>query len=96
MVTPPRAAPVDAMTFAKRLHTLRKENSLTQTALAERVGVHASNIRCYEASTNQPILDVLRRPKRSHSTPAQTLSRSTPTDANPTTTSAPSFGDANT
>lgn len=52
---------MDAMTFAQRLHTLRKENALTQTALAEHTDVHVSNIRRYEAGTNQPTLDVLRR-----------------------------------
>jgi len=73
MVTPPSATPMDAMTFAQRLHTLRKENALTQTALAERVDVHVSNIRRYEAGANQPTLDVLRRLAIALNTSADTL-----------------------
>ena len=48
------------MDFAHRLVALRKERSLTQLALAELAGVHVSNIRRYEAGTNQPTLEVLR------------------------------------
>ena len=48
------------MDFPERLATLRKERGLTQPALAERIGVHASQLRRYEAGTNQPTLDVLR------------------------------------
>jgi len=48
------------MDFAHRLVALRKERNLTQLALAERASVHVSNIRRYEAGTNQPTLEVLR------------------------------------
>lgn len=48
------------MDFAQRLAALRKEQRLTQQALAERVGIHVSNVRRYEAGTSQPTLDVLR------------------------------------
>ena len=37
------------MNFAQRLLALRKDRSLTQAALAERVGIHVSNVRRYEA-----------------------------------------------
>lgn len=51
---------IDVMNFAQRLVALRKERGLTQQALADRVGIHVSNIRRYEAATSQPTLDVLR------------------------------------
>lgn len=48
------------MDFAHRLAAARKEQGLTQQALAERVGIHVSQIRRYEAGNSQPTLDVLR------------------------------------
>lgn len=44
-----------------RLAALRKERSLTQAALAERAGIHVSQLRRYEAGGAQPTLDVIRR-----------------------------------
>lgn len=52
---------IDAMDFAHRLAALRKERGLTQQALAERVGVHVSQLRRYEAGGSQPTLEVLRK-----------------------------------
>lgn len=49
------------MDFPERLAALRKERGLTQQALAERVGIHVSQVRRYEAGGAQPTLDVLRR-----------------------------------
>lgn len=48
------------MDFAHRLAAARREKSLTQQALADRIGIHVSQLRRYEAGTNQPTLDVLR------------------------------------
>lgn len=48
------------MDFAHRLATIRKQRGLTQQALAERVGIHVSQIRRYEAGDSQPTLDALR------------------------------------
>ena len=48
------------MDFARRLATIRREQNLTQQVLADRVGIHVSQLRRYEAGTNQPTLDVLR------------------------------------
>lgn len=48
------------MDFDQRLHDTRKERGLTQEGLAERVGIHVSQIRRYEAGTSVPTLDVLR------------------------------------
>ena len=61
MVTPTPLTPHIDMTFADRLTTLRHEHGLTQATLAERAGLHISNIRRYEAGTNQPTLDALRQ-----------------------------------
>lgn len=61
------------MDFAHRLAALRKDRGLTQLALAERVGIHVSNIRRYEAGTSQPTLDVLRNLALALSTSADSL-----------------------
>jgi len=50
-----------AMHFPERLTALRKQKGLTQTQLAERVGVAVLQIRRYEAGSSQPTLDVIRR-----------------------------------
>jgi transcriptional regulator with XRE-family HTH domain len=61
MVTPTPLTPRIDMTFAQRLTTLRHQHGLTQQVLAERSGLHISNIRRYEAGTNQPTLDAIRQ-----------------------------------
>jgi len=48
------------MDFPVRLSSLRKEVGLTQQALADKVGIHVSQIRRYENGTTQPTLDVIR------------------------------------
>lgn len=52
---------VSAPTFPERLAALRKQHSLTQQTLAERIGVHVVQLRRYEAGTSQPTLDVIRK-----------------------------------
>jgi transcriptional regulator with XRE-family HTH domain len=49
------------MTFAERLTALRKHHSLTHQALADRVGIHVTLLRRYEAGKTQPNLDTLRQ-----------------------------------
>jgi transcriptional regulator with XRE-family HTH domain len=49
------------MEFPNRLAALRKEQGLTQKSLAERVGVHVTQIQRYENGSIQPTLDVIRR-----------------------------------
>ena len=49
------------MPFAERLTALRRDSGLTQQALAERAGLHATLLRRYEAGKVQPSLDALRR-----------------------------------
>jgi transcriptional regulator with XRE-family HTH domain len=50
-----------AMDFAHRLAALRKDRGIIQPDFAERVGVHVSQLRRYEAGTSQPTLEVLRQ-----------------------------------
>lgn len=47
--------------FPRRLSGPRKQHGLTQAQLAERTGMHAVQLRRYEAGTSQPALDVIRR-----------------------------------
>jgi transcriptional regulator with XRE-family HTH domain len=49
------------MDFVKRLITLRKQQGLTQQALADAIKLHANQIKRYEAGTAQPTLDTLVR-----------------------------------
>jgi transcriptional regulator with XRE-family HTH domain len=59
-----RAPPIPftvEMAFAERLTVLRKQQGLTQQALADRVGIHVTLLRRYEAGKTQPNLDTLRR-----------------------------------
>jgi transcriptional regulator with XRE-family HTH domain len=46
--------------FSQRLADLRKQKGFTQLQLAERVGVHAQQLKRYEAGSSQPTLDVIR------------------------------------
>jgi transcriptional regulator with XRE-family HTH domain len=47
--------------FPQRLADLRKQHSLTQQQLADRIGMHVVQLRRYEAGTSQPTLDVIRK-----------------------------------
>lgn len=49
------------MSFAKRLHALRKEQGLTQKTLAEKAGTHLTQIQRYESGETQPNLDALKK-----------------------------------
>ena len=49
------------MSFAKRLHALRKNHGLTQKALAEKAGTHLTQIQRYESGETQPNLDALKK-----------------------------------
>ena len=49
------------MAFPQRLAELRKQQGLTQQALADRADIHVTLLRRYEAGKTQPGLDTLRR-----------------------------------
>lgn len=57
----PWAAIVCDVEFSERLSELRRERGLTQDALAERAEIHISQLRRYEAGTNEPTLGVIAR-----------------------------------
>jgi transcriptional regulator with XRE-family HTH domain len=50
-----------AVKFPQHLAALRKDRSLTQQALADRVGVHVVQLRRYESGASQPTLEVIRK-----------------------------------
>lgn len=52
---------VALMTFSERLAELRREKGLTQQQLAERVGLHQTQIHRYESGSSEPSMDALRR-----------------------------------
>jgi transcriptional regulator with XRE-family HTH domain len=47
------------MEFPERLATLRRQRGMTQAALAERTGIHLSQLGRYELGTNEPTLGVI-------------------------------------
>jgi transcriptional regulator with XRE-family HTH domain len=49
------------MAFSKKLATQRKQNGLTQQILADKIGIHVSQLKRYEAGTSQPTIDVFRK-----------------------------------
>jgi transcriptional regulator with XRE-family HTH domain len=69
----PGSEPVTDTDSANRLITLRKDRALTRQVLADRSGIHVSQIRRYEAGTSQPTLDVLRNLALALNTSADSL-----------------------
>ena len=49
------------MDFPEQLARLRKERGLTQKALADKVGIHITQIQRYENGSTQPTLDIIRK-----------------------------------
>lgn len=47
--------------LGQQLATLRKQHSLTQQQLAERIGIHVVQLRRYEAGSSQLTLEVIRK-----------------------------------
>jgi transcriptional regulator with XRE-family HTH domain len=48
------------MLFSKQLVALRKKRGYTQQALADKIGIHVTQIKRYEAGTAQPTLEAFR------------------------------------
>lgn len=48
------------MLFSKQLLALRKKRGYTQQALADKIGIHVTQIKRYEAGTAQPTLEAFR------------------------------------
>jgi transcriptional regulator with XRE-family HTH domain len=49
------------MSFPERLAALRKERGFTQQQMAEKIGMHVSQLKRYEAGSSQPTIEVFRR-----------------------------------
>lgn len=49
------------MSISQRLITLRREQSLTQQEMADRVGLHVNQIRRYESEQAHPSLEALKK-----------------------------------
>ncbi len=49
------------MHFPKRLASIRKDRGLTQQQMADKIGIHVSQYKRYEAGHSQPTLEVFRK-----------------------------------
>ncbi len=49
------------MAFPEQLAELRKKKGLTQQVMADKLGIHVSQLKRYEKGTSQPTLDVFRK-----------------------------------
>jgi transcriptional regulator with XRE-family HTH domain len=49
------------MSFPERLAALRKERAFTQQQMADKIGMHVSQLKRYEAGASQPTIEVFRR-----------------------------------
>ena len=49
------------MAFPEQLSELRKTKGFTQQVMADRLGIHVSQLKRYEKGTSQPTLDVFRK-----------------------------------
>ena len=49
------------MLFPKQLVALRKKRGYTQQMLADKIGIHVTQIKRYEAGAAQPTLEVFRK-----------------------------------
>jgi transcriptional regulator with XRE-family HTH domain len=56
----PGSEPVTDAGFGQRLAAVRRQQGLTQQVVADRAGVHVTNIRRYEAGKAAPTVHILR------------------------------------
>jgi len=49
------------MSFPERLSSLRKQINFTQQQMADKIGMHVSQLKRYESGASQPTIDVFRR-----------------------------------
>lgn len=50
-----------AMSFPARFLQLRKDNNLTQQQMADKVGIHITQVKRYEAGQAQPSIELLKK-----------------------------------
>jgi transcriptional regulator with XRE-family HTH domain len=61
------------MSFPERPSAYRKQSGLTQQQIADKIGMHVSQYKRYEAGTSQPTIEVFRRIALALSVTADTL-----------------------
>ena len=49
------------MSFPQRFIQLRKNQGLTQQAMADHIGIHVTQVKRYEAGTAQPSLEIIKK-----------------------------------
>ena len=49
------------MSFPSRFVQLRKDNNLTQQQMADKVGIHITQVKRYESGTTQPSVELLKK-----------------------------------
>ena len=49
------------MSFPKRFVQLRKDNHLTQQQMADKIGIHITQVKRYEAGDAQPSIELLKK-----------------------------------
>ena len=49
------------MSFPDRLAAMRKERGFTQQKMADKIGMHISQLKRYESGASQPTIEVFRR-----------------------------------
>lgn len=49
------------MSFPERLAELRKAQGFTQQQMADKIGIHVSQLKRYESGVSQPTIEVFRR-----------------------------------
>ena len=50
-----------AMSFPKRFIQLRKEHKLTQQEMADKIGMHITQVKRYEAGQTRPSIEILKK-----------------------------------
>jgi len=61
MQAPLLPASLYAMSFSARIIALRRERGMTQQGFADATGIHAQQIKRYEANTSQPSAEALKK-----------------------------------
>jgi transcriptional regulator with XRE-family HTH domain len=49
------------MSFPQRLAALRKDSGFTQQQMADKIGMHVSQLKRYESGSSQPTIEVFKR-----------------------------------
>ena len=61
------------MSFPERFIQLRKAHGLTQQSMADRIGIHVTQVKRYEAGSAQPSLEIIKKIATSFNTTTDAL-----------------------